>query len=363
MQIADVPDEVLLDILRRSILTDDRRPCPIPVERLAVCGRFRTLLLQGATRINIVGTNAPLQRAPKCQAVHLHLSGRTLPPPFAVSPHGPFSQALAYLPIVTKLSFHMTTPEVVMDTLLHAEHMTKLVHLSIPRPSETARGFARFRGNLDGYISAAARIPSLRGLHICPGGIFDMGCAALAAMTALTSLEIESSNSITTRLISALAAMPRIKLEARGPYCEEMTTLKGLQSLRINGDLEATSFAGFVALPSLTSLSLDDTSADGADFRTVSASLKDLHLSVLRTHSAALHTIARHGSQLGSQLTRLCLHDISLNNNDDGDALVCLTSLTNLQSLSLRFCGDVVQHEHVPPLLATLTRLTSLSVS
>lgn len=104
------------------------------------------------------------------------------------------------------------------------------------------------------YLS---KIKTLTSLELCGGGVGDLGCAHLATLSNLTSLNLSQNESITNRGASSLAALSNLKALNLSNTCVNSDALKffggllKLQSLALYGcrDIEDS--------PRLTSLQND----------------------------------------------------------------------------------------------------------
>jgi hypothetical protein len=367
--IESVPDEVLLLILRLAILAYYRAPprlglfgpshLPIPGTLLSVCGRFRRVLVTGASHLYI--TDPRQMHIEPFEGMGIHLCmGDVSSPPFLVNHAAPMRNALKYLPIVTKLSFLSTPMVTILDTLRRVTMMTKLTHVTLVKSSSP---------ELHAQLALLAASSSLRHLQVSVEGILAPSTVgALRAITMLSSLNLsfDSPITITRPLVSALSAISelRINIAVDGfaadrlvRHVSRLSSLSGLRSLTILAEVDDKCFAAAASLPFLTSLSLSDLECDRPRrIHNVSAALVNFTAEVHEMN--AMHLLET-CIELRTQLTSLHL-GAYLYDKD----LSFVSHLTCLQQLQL--VGEEADEEfpdlsaNVLPMLANLTSLTRL---
>jgi hypothetical protein len=391
--IESVPDEVLLLILRLAILACYGAPrlgapLPIPGTLLSVCGRFRRVLVTGASHLYV--TDPRQLHIEPFDGMGLHLCMGDVSSPFRVNRAAPIRNAHKYLPIVTKLSFtgiprHALEddPDTISDTLRRVAMMTKLTHVTLELLSSPA------------LLTLLATSSSLRHLKLSVS-CFESGTArAVRAMTMLSSLELSFYGPFTRSWVSALEPIRelRINVDLSLDDClnsvSRLSRLSGLRSLHILAMINDKCFAAAVSLPFLTSLSLSDMGEERSGglrgIRYVSSALVDFSAYVygmsathlletcieLRTQLTSLHLYGWLSRRNWSFLSRLtCLQRLELKGEEQEDEdfpylganvlpmLANLTSLTRLclEGLPASPTGGLLHIEH-------LTALKSLSLS
>ena len=334
MQMANIhsiPDEVLLIILRQAIdaYYNHKSPTPIPGSLLAVCARFRRVLVTGATRLTIVD-EMQLRKEPY-DGMRLHLRiCRSNSCPFRVDPAGPYRNAVKYLPLITGLSFDRAYNHTIMDTLRRVTAMTQLTRVTLVNRRDYP---AHERSPVGRRLQELAASSTLRHLKVTVSGYMSLVTSRpLSALTTLTYLEL-TLGEIDGNLIDSLEPLRacRIKLKAdRSHVGSRLTRLVGLRSLNILSRVCSESFAAAVSLPSLTSLSLADHGNLGGWKPALSTALVSMELLIVpATSPACQYLLNTHYLQM-TQLTSLVL-----SSGVPAVDLVVVSHLTRLQNLML----------------------------
>ena len=359
--IESVPDEVLLLILRLAILACYGAPrlglfgpshLPIPGTLLSVCGRFRRVLVAGASHLYVTDPRQLHIEPFEGMGIHLCM-GDVSPPPFLVNHAAPMRNALKYLPIVSKLSFLSTPMVTILDTLRRVTMMTKLTHVTLVKSSPP---------EFDAQLALLAASSSLRHLQVSvEGGYLRPSTAGvLRAMTMLSSLDLSFDGHITlTRpLVSALSAISELRINITVyDGISRLSSLSGLRSLTILAEVDDKCFAAAVTLPFLTSLSLNDVGCDRPRrIPNVSAALVDF---TAKVHQMSAMHLLETCIELRTQLTSLHLGGYLY--DKDLSFVSHLTCLRQLQLVAEETDDEFPDlSENVLPVLSSLTGLTHL---